>query len=58
MIAADKAGLPTDKPFREALKSHVNFGSNVATQNSNATSDKELHPLRQVPKWNWHPDEK
>ncbi len=58
MIAADKAGLPTDKPFRDALKSHVDFGSHVATQNSNANSDEELHPLRQVPKWTWNQDEK
>jgi hemoglobin len=58
MIAADKAGLPADVPFREALKSHVDFGSHVATQNSNANSDEELHPLRQVPKWNWNPEGK
>lgn len=56
MIAADKAGLPADKPFRDALKSHVEFGSHVAKQNSNANFDEELHPLRQVPKWNWNPD--
>ena len=28
----------------------------VAMQNSNATSDDELHPLREVPHWTW-PDE-
>jgi hemoglobin len=54
--AADKAGLPDDPPFREALKSHVDFGSQVAKQNSHATSDEKLHPLREVPKWDW-PDE-
>jgi len=53
MIAADKAELPDDKPFREALKSHVDFGSHVAKQNSNAKTDDELHPLREVPKWTW-----
>lgn len=58
MEAADKAGLPTDKPFRDALKSHVDFGSQVAKQNSNANSDQELHPLREVPKWNWDPEDK
>jgi hemoglobin len=57
MIAADKAGLPDDPPFREALKSHIVFGSHVAKQNSNATSDAQLHPLREVPKWNWPRDE-
>jgi hemoglobin len=53
MQAADDAGLPDDEPFREALKSHVVFGSHVAKQNSNAKTDNELHPLREVPKWDW-----
>ena len=57
MQAADEAGLPNDKPFREALQSHVDFGSHVAKQNSNAKSDTELHPLREVPKWDWPKDE-
>src|SRR6267142_7097667 len=35
MQSADEAGLPSDKPFRDALRSHVEFGSNVAKQNSN-----------------------
>jgi hemoglobin len=39
--------------FRAALKSHVDFGSHVATQNSNAATEAELHPLREVPKWQW-----
>ena len=51
--AADEVGLPADQPFREALRSHVEFGSRVAMQNSNATTDAELHPLRSVPRWNW-----
>lgn len=51
--SADEAGLPADAPFREALRSHVEFGSQVAKQNSNAKNDSELHPLREVPKWNW-----
>ena len=51
--SADEAGMPNDQPFRDALKSHVEFGSHVATQNSNATNDSELHPLREVPKWEW-----
>lgn len=53
MKSADEAGLPTDPAFREALKSHVDFGSQVATQNSNANTEAELHPLREVPKWQW-----
>ena len=51
--ATDEAGLPSDAPFREALHAHVEFGSQVAMQNSNATSEAELHPLRVVPKWDW-----
>ncbi len=51
--AADQAQLPADEPFRNALKSHVDFGSQVATQNSHAKTDAELHPLREVPKWQW-----
>lgn len=56
LAAADKAGLPDDKPFRTALAEHVEFGSHVAMQNSNATTDDELHPLREVPHWNWAGD--
>ncbi|MEV4677870.1 MULTISPECIES: globin [Actinomadura] len=53
MAAADAAGLPADAPFRRALREHVEFGSEVARQNSNAETDDELHPLREVPHWDW-----
>ncbi|MEU8122429.1 group II truncated hemoglobin [Spirillospora sp. NPDC049024] len=53
MAAADAAGLPSDPPFRQALREHVEFGSEVAKQNSNAKTDDELHPLREVPHWDW-----
>jgi len=53
MQAADDAGLPDDAPFRAALRSHVEFGTRVAQQNSRARTEAELHPLREVPKWNW-----
>jgi hemoglobin len=53
MAAAGTAGLPGDPLFREALRSHVEFGSQVAMQNSRARTDDELHPLREVPKWQW-----
>lgn len=33
--------------------SHVDFGSHVAKQNSNARTNDELHPLHEVPKWTW-----
>ena len=56
LAAIDAAGLPDDPPFRTALREHVEFGTQVAMQNSNATTEEELHPLREVPRWTW-PDE-
>jgi hemoglobin len=57
MAALDAAGMPDDEPFRDAVHSHVEFGSQVAMQNSNAESDDELHPLREVPRWTWPGDD-
>jgi hemoglobin len=57
MAALDEVGMPDDAPFREAVRSHLEFGSQVAMQNSNATSDDELHPLRAVPRWTWDGDD-
>jgi len=51
LAAADAAGLPDDPSFREALRTHVDFGSRVAMQNSHAETDDQLHPLREVPRW-------
>ena len=53
LAALDAAGMPADEPFRGAVREHIEFGSRVAMQNSNATTDDELHPLRSVPRWNW-----
>ena len=53
LAAMDEVGMPDDEPFRTAVREHVEFGSRVAMQNSNATSDDELHPLREVPRWTW-----
>jgi hemoglobin len=49
--------MPTDPQFRTAVLEHVEFGSQVAMQNSNARSENELHPLREVPRWTWTGDE-
>jgi hemoglobin len=57
MLALDAAGMPDDEPFRDAVRAHVEFGSQVAMQNSNADSDAELHPLREVPRWTWPGDD-
>lgn len=32
MQSLDEAGMPDDEPFREAVRSHVEFGSGVAAQ--------------------------
>jgi hemoglobin len=56
LAAADTAGLPADEPFRRALREHVEFGSRVAVQNSHAATDADLHPLREVPRWQWDGD--
>jgi hemoglobin len=57
VAALDASGLPDDAPFREAVLEHVEFGTQVATQNSHAHSDEELHPLREVPRWTWAGDD-
>lgn len=56
--ALDTAGMPNDPDFRQAVREHVEFGTKVAMQNSNATTDEELHPLREVPRWTWPGDDK
>lgn len=57
LAAMDEAGLPTDPEFRAAVREHVDFGSRVAMQSSHATTEDELHPLREVPRWTWAHDE-
>jgi len=53
MEALDEAGLPNDEPFREAVRSHVEFGARVALQKSWAETDADLDPIRYVPRWQW-----
>ncbi len=57
MEALDESDMPTDKDFREAVRSHIDFGTRVAMQNSHAKTDDELHPLREVPRWTWAGDD-
>ena len=49
--------MPTDQAFRDAVLEHVEFGTHVAMQNSHATTDEEVHPLREVPRWTWPGDD-
>jgi len=53
MEVLDEAGLPADAAFRQAVLEHVTFGSHVAQQNSRAETDADLHPIREVPHWDW-----
>ncbi len=57
MVALDESDLPRDEEFRDAVRSHLEFGSQVAKQNSNAESVDQLHPLREVPRWSWGGDD-
>ena len=55
--ALDDAGMPDDPEFRDAVHEHVEFGTQVAKQNSHAKTDDQLHPLREVPHWTWAGDD-
>jgi hemoglobin len=57
LAALDAADMPDDEEFRQAVRSHVEFGSQVAMQNSRAETEEELHPLREVPRWTWSGDD-
>jgi hemoglobin len=53
MEVLDEAGMPDDEPFRQAFRQHVEFGAQVAQQNSRAETDADVYPLHEVPHWNW-----
>jgi hemoglobin len=53
MAAVDRAGLGADAQLRAAIESCIEFGTEVAMVNSNAETDAELHPQREVPYWHW-----
>lgn len=57
IAALDTAGIPSDEEFRAAIREHVEFGTQVAMQNSHAASDDELHPLHEVLLWTWAGDD-
>lgn len=54
--AADTAGLPDDPRFRASLRTHVEFGTEVAMQNSHALTEDDLHECREMPYWDWEPE--
>lgn len=49
--AAEQTGLAADPRLRDALTSYVEFGTEVATQNSWADDEAGLHPCQVVPRW-------
>jgi hemoglobin len=51
--AFEKVGLGGDRELRDAVLSCIEFGTEVAKVNSNARSDDELHPQREMPHWHW-----
>ena len=51
--AADTADLPGDLRTRDALRDYLEFGTQVAVQNSRAAGDADLHPCQEVPRWSW-----
>jgi hemoglobin len=57
MAALAASDIPHDEEFREAVRSHVEFGSKVAMQNYHAETEDQLHPSRDVPRWTWAGDD-
>jgi hemoglobin len=53
MAAVDKAGFADDERFKSAVKSAIEFGTQIALVNANARTDAELHPQREIPHWHW-----
>jgi hemoglobin len=53
LAAADVAAWPSDTRTRDALRAYLDFGTEVAAQNSSAVSDDDLHPCQEVPRWDW-----
>jgi len=51
--AFEQVGHGGDQELRGAVLSCIEFGTEVAKVNSNARSDAELHPQREMPQWHW-----
>jgi hemoglobin len=39
--------------FVDALRGYLDFGTQVAVQNSFAQAEADLHPCQEVPHWSW-----
>jgi hemoglobin len=53
MSAVDEAGFAGDQRFKDAIASAIEFGTEIAMVNSHAVTDEELHPQREIPRWQW-----
>lgn len=53
MEIIDNSGLGKDAQLRNAISSCIDFGTQIAQVNSNAKTDAELHPQREMPFWHW-----
>jgi hemoglobin len=42
-----------DPRLRDAVESCIIYGSQIATVNSNAATDADLHPQQTMPHWHW-----
>ena len=50
-LAAYDAVHPPDDMTRRHLAEYLAFGTEVAVVNSHATSDADLHPCQEIPRW-------
>lgn len=50
-MAMVRTGLGNDDTIRMTLNEYLSFGTEVAQINSFATTDAELHPCQEVPRW-------
>ncbi|WP_199424779.1 group II truncated hemoglobin [Actinotalea solisilvae] len=53
LAAADDVAWPADARTRTALLEYLEFGTEVAAQNSHAVAEADLHPCQEVPRWDW-----
>jgi len=56
LAALDAADLPDDQACREAVRKHIELGSQVVMHNSHAERDEDLYPLHEAPRWRWAGD--
>jgi hypothetical protein len=54
--ALGEAGLPAEKPCRDAPRSHIEFGARVASC-THAPPPTTSYPLDHVPLWQWAGDD-